>query len=144
MECGAEGSRELVVASRHAAELFELVEKAFDAIALAIERLVVVEFLAAGVDRRNDRLDPIHGEPLTDPVGIVAFVEGGGFQDVVRIQTLIEAFEIAAVVGLARSQVQRHAAVLINGRGVNFGGQSAARAPQSLLRTGFFGAPAAW
>ena len=122
MERGAEGFLKLVVASRHATELFEFIEKAFDAVALTVERPVVVEFFTAGADRRNDWLDAIYGETLTDPVGIVAFVEGGGFQDVVAIKALIEAFKLSAVVGLARGQMQRHAAIFIDGRGVDFGG----------------------
>jgi len=122
MESGAEGFRQLVVAGGHAAELFELVEKSFDAVAFARDRLVVMEFLAAGADRRNDGLDAVQGETSADPVCIVAFVEGGGLDHVLGIETVVQVFKIATVVGLARGEVQRHAAVLINGRGVDFGG----------------------
>jgi hypothetical protein len=97
-------------------------DHAFDAVAFAIERLVVMEFLAAGADRRNDGLDAVQGETSADPVCIVAFVEGGGLDHVLGIETVVQVFKIATVVGLVRGEVQRHAAVLINGRGVDFGG----------------------
>ena len=133
----------LVVARGEAAELLELVEKAFDAFALTVERRVVVKFLAPRGDRRNDRFDAIGGQAFADAVRIVAFVERGGFEHVVRVEALVEAFKLAAVVGLAGGQMEGGAAVFIDRRRVDFRAPTPARASQSLLGAVFLGAPAA-
>ena len=73
---GEEGFRQLVVAGGEAAKLFELVEEAFDAVAAAIEFLVVGELFGAAADRGDDGLDAVERETLPDAIGVVAFVEG--------------------------------------------------------------------
>ena len=68
----------LVGAGGDATELFDLVEKAFDAVALAVERRVAGEFLAPRGDRRNDRFDAIGGRAFANAVRSIAFVARGG------------------------------------------------------------------
>ena len=140
MKGRAEGAAQFVVAGGDAAELFELVEKAFDAVALAIERLVLLEFLAPRGDRRNDRFDAIGGQAFANAVRIAAFVERGGFGHVVRVEALVEAFKLAAVVGLAGRQAEGGAAVLLDRRRVDFRAPTPAKASQSLIGAVFFGA----
>jgi hypothetical protein len=121
MECGEESLLELVVTGGDAAEVFDFIEEAFDAVALPVEDLVVMEFLAAGVDRRDDGFHAIAGQTLANAIGVIALVQRGGLQHVVDWQALIERLKLAAVVGLAFGQVERHAAVFIDGGGVDLG-----------------------
>ena len=144
MESGKEGFGQLVVPGGDAAELFELVKEALNAVAAAVEFLVVRQFLGAGADRGNDRLDAVVGKTLPDAIGIVAFIEGGGLQNVVRVEALVEAFKLPAIMGVTWSQMQGHRAVFVDGGRVDLGAQSSARASQSLVEAVFFGAPAAW
>ena len=143
MEGGKEGFGQLVVAGGDAAELFELVEEALDAVAAPIECQVVGQFLAAGRDRGNDRLKSIKGETLPDAIGVVTSVEGSRLQDVVRVEAFVEAFKLPAIVGVPRAQVEGHGAVFIDCGRVDLRAQSPARAAQSLIGAVFFGAPAA-
>jgi hypothetical protein len=140
---GAEGFGQLVVACGDAAELFELIEEALDAVAPPIEALVVGEFLAAGAEGRNNRLETIEGEALPDAIGVVTSVEGGGLQDIVRVEAFVEAFKLPPIMGLAGSQVQGYRAVLVDGGRVDLRAEAPARAAQSLVGAVFFGAPAA-
>src|SRR5271168_678854 len=75
MESGEESLAQLVVAGGNAAEMFELVEKAFHAVALIIEHFVVEEFFAPRVDGRDDGFQSVPGQALADAVGIIAFVQ---------------------------------------------------------------------
>ena len=143
MESRTESAFEFVVASGDPAELLELIEKAFDAVALAIERWIVVQLPTAGVDGRNDRFNAIKSQTLADTVGIVAFIEGGGLEHVVGVETFVERFKLAAIMRLSRSQVQRDTAVFVHGGRVDLRGQAPTRAAQSLVGAVFFGAPAA-
>lgn len=123
--------------------MFELVEEAFDAVAATIKEFVAGRFLAARAHWRDDRFDAVGGEALADAVGVVASIERGELQNVVRVEAFVEGFKLPPVVGLAWSQVERDGAVFVEGRRVDLGGEPSARASQSLLRPVFFGAPAA-
>ena len=101
MDGGEEGFGQLVVTCGDPPKLFELVEEAFDAVAAPVEFLVAGRFLAAGAHGRDDRLDAIGGEALANAVGVVAFIERGELQDVVRVKAFVEAFKLPPVVGLA-------------------------------------------
>jgi len=80
-----------------------------------------VKLLAAGVDRRDDSFHAVAGQALADAVGVITPVQRRGLQHVVFGQALIERFKLTPIVGVARRQVQRHAAVLIDGGGVDLG-----------------------
>lgn len=121
MDGGLESNGEFVVAGRQATKLFELIEKALDAVALAVARGVEGQPPAAGGQRRDHRLDPIQGQARANAIGIVAAVEHGGFEDVFFGQAFGERFELPAVVGLARAQVERDGAVFVEGRRVDLG-----------------------
>ena len=144
MDRSHEGFGELVVTRSQAAKLLKLVEKALDAIALAIELLVKGQFPAARRQRRDDRGDAVAGQALADAIGIVATIHDGRLQHVVGGQAIVEAFKLPAVVRLAGTDVERDGAVFIQGSRVDLGAESPARAAQSLI-TGvfFFDAPAA-
>ena len=123
--------------------MFELIEKALDAIALTVERLVEGQDTTARGQRRDHRFDPLIAETFADAVGIIAPIQQGVFNYVLSLQAFVEGFELAAIVGLPRRQMEGDATVLIDRRRVNFGRQSATRASQSLVAGVFFGAPAA-
>lgn len=101
MEGRAEGFGQLVVACGDPAELFELMEKPFDPIALPVERLVVRNFLTPRAQRWNDRFDPIERQTFANPVCIVAFIQRRRLKDIVLRQAFVERFKLATVVGLA-------------------------------------------
>ncbi len=122
---------------------FELVKEAFDAVAPAVEFLVVGQLLAPAADGRNDGFNPVGSQALADAVGIVTFVERGELKDVLRVEAFIEGLKLPAIVRLACGQVERDRAVFVERGGVDFGGEAPARAAQSLVAAVFFGAPAA-
>jgi len=143
MESGEESLAQLVVASGDTAEMFELVEKAFHAVALFIEHFVVEEFFAPRVDGRDNGFQSVPGQALADAVGIIAFVQRRRLQDIVWIEAVVKTFKLAAIMGLTFRQVKGRAAIFINRGGMDLGAQSPARAAQSLVGAVFFGAPAA-
>jgi len=134
---------QFVIAGSDATELFELVEESLDAVAPSITLFVVKRLLAATGHGGNHRFDAVECQTLPNAVGIVTPVQGGGLQDVVRVEALIERFKLPAVVCLPCGYVQRDGAVFVDRGGMDFRGKSPARPPQSLLGTLFFGAPAA-
>jgi hypothetical protein len=134
---------QFVVTRGDPAEVFHLVEKALDAIAPPVAFLVVGWFLAARTLGRDDRFNAIEGQPFTDAIGIVAFIESRGLQNIVRVEALIKRLKLPAVMGFSRGQMQSYGAVFVDRRRVDFGGVAPARASQSLVCTVFFGAPAA-
>ncbi len=143
MEGGAKGFGQFVVAGGYPAELFELVEITLHPIAFPVEGLVVRDFLTPRTEGRNDRFDSIEGQPFADPIRIVASIQGDRLQDILLLQALVEAFKLAAIMGLACRQVEGDAAIFVDRGRVDFGAPASTRAAQSLLRTVFFGAPAA-
>jgi hypothetical protein len=143
MEGSEEGVGEFVVAGGEAAKLFELVEEAFDAVALAIACRIVREFFAARVEGRDDGFDPVHRQAFPDAIRVVAFVQNDRLEDIFCGQAFIERLELSAVMSVACAQVERDRAVFVDRRRVDFGGESAPRAAQSLITGVFFGAPAA-
>lgn len=119
MEGSKEGFAQFVVASGNAAEMFELIEEALDTIALPIKLLVVGDDFASSVDGWDHRLDAVISQAFPDAIGIIAFVQGGRLQDIVRIETLVETLELPAVVGVTGAQMQSHAAVFIDSGGMD-------------------------
>ncbi|CAN5554891.1 hypothetical protein BH20VER1_BH20VER1_22660 [soil metagenome] len=121
MECGPESSSQLVVAGGETAKLLELVEEAFDAIASAIEFPVKGRFGGACGQRRDDGIDPVAGQAFADAVGIVAPIEDGRLQHIVRGEAFVKVFKLAAVVRLAGREVQGDGAIFIQGGGMDLG-----------------------
>lgn len=107
VEGGAEGFGEFVVTGGHAAKLFEFVKEAFDAVAPAVEFLVVGQLLAPAAEGRNDGLNPVGSQALADAVGVVTFVERGQLEDVLRVEAFVEGLKLPAIVRLACGQVEK-------------------------------------
>ena len=143
MDCGEEGLAQFVIARRDASEMFQLVEKALDAIAPSVAVLVVVGLLAARAHRRNDCFNTVERQAFADAIGIVTFVEGRRLQDVVGIKTVIKNFKLPTIVRFPWGQVERNATVFVDRRRVDFRRETSARSSQSLIAPVFFGAPAA-
>ena len=143
MDCGEEGAAQFIVARGDAAEIFHLIEKAFDAITPPVAFLVVVGLLAARAHRRNDGLDTVERQALADAVGIVSFVQGRGLQNIVGIEALIQTFKLSAIMRFPWRQVEGDGTVFVERRRVDFRRETSARSPQSLIGAVFFGAPAA-
>lgn len=143
MDGGEEGFSEFVVARGDPAKLLELIEEALDAVAPAVTLGVEGQRAGAGRQWRNHGVDSIERQALTDAISIIAAVEHRRFQDIVLRQAFVEHFKLPAIVSLARRQVERYGAIFVERRGVDFGGEPAARASQSLIASVFFGAPAA-
>jgi hypothetical protein len=74
-EGGKEGFAQLIVTGCDAPKVFDLVEEAFDKVAISVEFLVVRELFTPGVNWRNDGLDSVISEAFADAVGIIAFIE---------------------------------------------------------------------
>jgi len=134
---------ELIVASGDAAELLELAEKAFDAVASTVAFFVERHFSTPGRQGWDHRFDAIQSQPFTDSVGVVTHVQTGGFQNIFLRQAFIQGFELAAVMSLPRGHVECDRTVFVDGGDVDFCAKSPARPPQSLIGALFFGAPAA-
>lgn len=86
--------------------MLEPVEKAFHPVALGIDDFVVSELLLAVGSGRNHRIDAFHSQLVADRVGVIAFVECGGLDHVVRIEVCEQFAEPAAVRALAGTQDQ--------------------------------------
>ncbi len=91
---------EFVEACAESAELFEVCEGSFDAIALAVKSTVEVALHLAQAARRDDGLDFVPGEMVEDGVGVIAFVG----DHCLRPQFAEQWQGLGAVVGLAASQ----------------------------------------
>ena len=108
--------------------MLELVEEAFDAIALLVEIGVVWPLDLTVALGRNDDLGTVFCEPLDEVVGIISFV-GNGDLGVDAIDQIVGEDNVIALAGRA-DQSQRKAKGL--GGGMDLGAQSAARPAQTL------------
>lgn len=133
MNEGEEGPVEFFVAGGNPAELLELIEKAFHAIALPVNIPVIrKEYFAIGLGRYN-RLDAILKKPVTNSVGIIAPVQSRRFEHVLRIKRLVKRLKGAAIGNIASTQDQGGAPIFVQAGRVNLGGQAPTRASQSLI-----------
>ena len=119
------------------AEVLELIEEAFDEVALAVERVIARPGDLAIGRRRDDGSNSPLGEDLDEAVGIVAFVTNQSLW----IGVVDQRFGASKIMGLARREHQLDGIAQGIDEGVNFGGQSATRSADRL-RTVFFRAPA--
>jgi len=118
VECSEEGFSQLVVASGDAAKVFDLVEEALDAIALAIKSLVVGKYfqreLRGGITAQRRRGPGARGCGRRH-----SLVQAADSRTLSASRLSIESFELPAVMGLSLGQVQSHAAIFVDGDRVN-------------------------
>ncbi len=74
MDHAEEAVSKLVVAGGDGAVDLEVAEHALDAIALLVERPIILDLHTAVCPTRNDGLDLSFGQIGTDGIGIIAFV----------------------------------------------------------------------
>jgi len=119
------------------------VKETLNPVSAAIAFFVVEKLLAATADRRDYRFNSVDFKPFADAIGIIAFIEGGSFENIVGVKAFVECLELTAIMSMAFCEVQCYSAVFINGGSMDFRGKSPARPSQSLSVALFFGAPAA-
>ena len=112
-----------LVARRNPPEVFDPIEEALDAVALAIERGAEAGFPCSVGFRRNVGRGPGFLNASAQPIGVIGLV---GQQDGVLAQAGVQSLGGRAVRRLSRclDQLQRQASAI--DQRVNFGGQSAA------------------
>ena len=128
-----------VEAGGEAAELLEMGEGAFDAVALAVEGAVEAALDLADRTRRDDGGDAALVEMMEDRVGVVALVGQHRLRAVVAEQR----DGLGAVIGLAAGQDEVERPSKRVGEQVDLGRQTSSTPPQSALRSPFFRAAAA-
>jgi hypothetical protein len=130
---------EFVEACGEAAELLEVSEGAFDAVALAVESAIEAALDFADGSGRDDGGDAALAEMVENWVGVVALVGEH------RLRTMIaeQRDGLGAVVGLAARQHEAERQSQRIGEQVDLGRQTSSTPPQSALRTPFFRAAAA-
>lgn len=129
MNTGEEISGEFVVASGNGTEVLEFVEEAFDEIALAVKGKVTrPRRLAVGL-WGNHRGDVAVGERVEQRVGVIGLVPDQGDWIGFRQQRL----RAGEIVSLPGRQHQLDGIAERIDKGVNLGGQSAARSSDCLL-----------
>ncbi len=126
-DCGEEVSCELVMAGRDASEVLELVEEAFDEVALAVQVIGHRALLPA--------------VPLGRDVGARAMVSDGVPG---RLKAVKEGRHGSLVGGLARSEHEAARQAKAVDDDVDFGAQPASRASDGVIRTPFFPPAACW
>jgi hypothetical protein len=118
--------------------MLDLVEEAFDEVALAIEGEVGFAWLLAVRLRRNDGRDLSLSECVDERVRVVALV---GDQRV-GLEVFEQRLGLRDVGGLSGRERQRDRIAECIDDGVDLGCQSAARAADGLVSAVFFWAPA--
>jgi len=129
-----EGGAKLVVAGGDATELFELVEEAFDVIALAVESLRPTEALLAP----DHVWDVGDGASCFDmgpqPIGIISFV---GDDDGVPAETGQKRLGAGQIVGLAGGDQDLDRPALVVDARVDFRREPSAASPHTTISTLF-------
>lgn len=72
MQSSEEGFGELVIAGGDAAEVFELIEEALDAVALTVELFVEGQAATARRERRDGRFNFFITEAFSNAIGVVS------------------------------------------------------------------------
>jgi hypothetical protein len=138
-DSGLEVLFEFVEAGGEAAELLEMGEGAFDAVALTVEGAVEAALDLADRTRRDDGGDAAFAEMIEDGVGVVALVGEHGLGAVIAEQR----DRLGAVIDLAAGQPEAERPSKRIGEQVDLGRQTSSTPPQSGLRSPFFRAAAA-
>jgi hypothetical protein len=136
---GVEVVFEFIEARGEAAELLEVGEGAFDAVALPIEGTVEAALDFADGSGRDDGGDAALAEMVEDEVGVVALV--GEHRPWAAIAEQHDG--LGAVIGLAAGQHEAERQPEGIGKQVDLGRQTSSTPPQSALRSPFFRADAA-
>ena len=123
-----EVDEQLVVSGGDAAELFELVEEALDAVSFLVEIDVVRPLQLSIALGRDDDLDATFCHPVDEMIGVVSLVGDSGL-GVDVIDQVVGKGDVVALAGRT-NQAQGEAERL--GSGVDLGTQAAARAAQTL------------
>jgi hypothetical protein len=118
-------------------KVLELVEEAFDEVALTIERKVAAARRLAVGFWRNHRGDAAAGKAIDERVGVECLVA----QQRLRIDSLQQRRRASQIVGLPRCEPHIDGIAEGIDQDMDFGRQSAARAADRLLAV-FFRAPA--
>ena len=139
MDGGEEVARGFVVACGDGAELFELAKEVLDQTAFGVERLFISAWRRPIVLRRDDRHLSCLLERLEHPLFGIERLVGDEHVGLHLGQERIGPFQIVRFP--ARQQEAGRVAKRIRD-GVDLGAQSAARAPDRLIRTPFLRAPA--
>src|ERR1700738_499411 len=116
------------------AELLEVGEGAFDAVALAVEGAVEAALHLADGSRRDDGGDIAFVEMVEDGVGVVALVGEHGLGAMIAEQR----DGLGAVISLAAGQHEAERQSKRIGEQVDLGRQASSTPPQSGLRSPFF------
>jgi len=130
---------EFVEARGEAAELLEMGEGAFDAVALSVEGAVEAALELTHGSRRDDGNDAAFVEMVEDGVGVVALVGEHRLRATVSEQR----DGLGAVVGLAAAQHKAERQPERIGEQMDLGRQTSSTPPQSGIRSPFFRAAAA-
>jgi hypothetical protein len=123
-----EVDEQLVVSGSDAAELFELVEEAFDDVAFFVEVDVVGTLDLAVSFWRDDDLGAGLGDPVDEMVGVIALVGDGR----ARGDAVDKIMREGDVIALARGADQSDRIAKRIAGGVDFSAQPAARPAQAL------------
>ncbi len=138
---GEEVSRELVVAGGDAAEVLELVEEAFDEVALTVDGFVDRALDLAGAVRRDvgvsaEALDVGH-----DGFAVVATVT----DDIAARHGTVQQFRHRPhIMGLSGGEGELTGQTASAHHGVDLGGQSSTRTANGVIRAPFFPPAACW
>ncbi len=121
--------------------MFELAEEALDEVALAVERLAEAGLPApVGLGRDVGRCALLLDQ-CTDTVGVIGLV---GENDGARTEAVEQAIGDLAVVRLPGGQAEPDREPLGVDDDVDLGGEAAARATETRIRTPLFAVAACW
>ena len=136
---------ELVITGGNTAELLELVEEPLNLLTQLVLLRIVMNRPDSVRLRRDDGLNPLHCQELTNDIAVICLVHHHRPQPRQRWHPLPHRLESHRIIALSTSQHERHPGALVRAGRVQLGGQSTPRAAQSLglLPTVFFDAPAA-
>lgn len=131
---GEEIARGFLIARCDASELFDVIEEAFDQIAFGIEREVACSSNFAVGLGRNHRGDGARFEAGDQAVRVIAFVA----KKCAGLDLGGQGFGLGDVVDLAAGEAQRDRIAEGIDDHVDFGRETAARAPDGLVAAVFF------
>src|SRR5262249_48015970 len=130
-------ARAAVIASGETSKVLELVEAALDAVALAVERLVVPDDLFAAAVGGDHALHAGRLDGRADGIAVVSLVS----DDSATLHAVQHSVGRAAVVHLAAGQKKAQRASKGVGEEMDLGRQPTSGTPQSLIRSPFLAPP---
>ncbi len=130
-----------MIAGRDASEVLELVEEAFDVVALAVQVMGCGAPLPAVPLGRDVGARAMVGNELEDGAGVAAAVSDGVPG---RLKAVKQGQHGSLVGGLARGEREAARQARAVDDDVDFGAQPASRASDGVVRTPFFPPAACW